>query len=211
MARDMERDATRREEQLLLAAVLAGNGGAWRRFTQRYQGLIAACVRKVLHRYSASYDKDDLADLIADVWIALLKDDRHKLRQYDPERGYRFSSWIGLIATNTTIDALRARTTRPSFIEDMEGFAERYLVERRSPQRVVELSHAARLAKAALEQLDDEERRFVIACFHEERPPADLAAELGVSVNTVYSRKFKVRAKLVRIAEHMGQGALAVA
>lgn len=211
MVCDIDVADARREELALLAEVLAGNRGAWERFSQRYQALIAACVRKVLHRYSARYDHDDLADLIADVWIALLKDDRRKLHQYDSERGYRLSSWVGLIATNTTIDALRARTTSPSFIEDMEGFAERHLVEWRSPQRVVELSDAARLAKAALEQLDDDERRFVIACFHEEQPPAALAAELGVSVNTVYSRKFKVRAKLVRIAEHMEQATMAVA
>ncbi|MBW2731885.1 MAG: sigma-70 family RNA polymerase sigma factor [Deltaproteobacteria bacterium] len=211
MVRDFDAADGRGEELALLAAVLLGDTSAWEQFFKRYQGLIAACIRKALHRYSASFENDDIADLIADVWVALLKDDRHKLRKFDPTRGYRLGSWIGLIATNTTIDALRARSSRLRFIEDIEGFAERHLVDQRSPQHVLERNDAARVAKVALEQLDAEEQRFVVACFHEERPAATLATEFGVSVNTVYSRKFKVRSKLVRIAEHMEQATLAAA
>ena len=36
----------------------------------------------------------------------------------------------------------------------------------------------------------------MVGCFHDERPPEELARALGVTLNTVYSRKFKLREKL---------------
>lgn len=194
----LDRQGEREEELALLDAALVGDARAWDRFCRRYQALIIGCVRRVLRRYGATFSTTDLADMVAEVWVALLREDRRKLRQYDPHRGYRLSSWIGLIATNCTIDHLRARTAEHSYLEEMKT-VDRVLVDLSSPQSRLEQLEAARLAQSALAQLDDHDRDFVIACFHDERPPAELAAELGVTVNTIYSRKFKVRAKLARI------------
>ncbi len=54
-----------------------------------------------------------------------------------------------------------------------------------------------------------DERHFVLEIFHGERSPEDLARTLGVTTNTVYSRKFKVRAKLARIVAHLESGGIA--
>jgi RNA polymerase sigma-70 factor (ECF subfamily) len=183
----------------LLAAVLDGDTRAWDNFCRRYESLIISCVRRVLHRYGVSYNAVDLADFVAEVWVVLLHDDRRKLRQYDSTRGYRLSSWIGLIASNCTIDQLRAKTAEHSSLEDIR-VPERLLVDNTSPHARLEQVEAAELARAAFARLNEDDRDFVVACFQEERSPAVLAEELGVSVNTIYSRKFKVRAKLVRIA-----------
>ncbi len=55
----------------------------------------------------------------------------------------------------------------------------------------------------AFSYLTPDERSFFLACYQEKRAPNQLADELGVTLNTVYSRKFKVREKLVRIAAQM--------
>jgi RNA polymerase sigma-70 factor (ECF subfamily) len=199
ISRSAERAGEREEELAVLDAALSGDVKAWDRFCRRYQALIIGCVRRVLRRYGASFDATELADMVAEVWVVILRDDRRKLRQYDPNRGYRLSSWIGLIATNCAIDQLRARSAEHSYLEEMPT-VDRVLVDLSSPQSRLEQIEASRLAQAALERLDAADRDFVVACFHEERSPATLAAELGVSVNTIYSRKFKVRAKLARIA-----------
>lgn len=201
-------DPERRAEQRLLARVLRGDPRAWAELSRRYQNLIVSCVIRVLRRYGASFNTDDLADLVSEVWVVLLRDDMRKLRLYDPARGYRLASWLGLMATNCTIDQLRLRSSsgQCSYLEDLSG-AERLLVDETvHPESELEAQEAASLARRALDALSSEERSFVISCFHDERDPEELASELGVTVNTVYSRKFKIREKLSRIVADLDGG-----
>jgi RNA polymerase sigma-70 factor (ECF subfamily) len=191
--------AQRREEGQLLRRVLRGDERAWNEFSRRFENLIVACVIRVLRRYGASFNAEDLADLVAEVWLVLLRDDKRKLRLYDASRGYRLASWLGLMATNCTIDQLRLRGCECSYLEDLSG-ADRLLVDDSpAPDGGLEARETMGLARRALDALSADERAFVVACFHEERPPEELAQELGISVNTVYSRKFKIREKLCHI------------
>lgn len=194
----------------LLNRVLAGDAAAWNCFCTRFNRLIAGCVLKVLNRYSASYGHADLNDLVSEVWLALLREDRHKLRRFDPERGYKLSSWLGLIATNCTIDQLRCRTAAPQSIEDI-CHTEQFRSTERLPDSEIEWKQSALMARRALEQLNSAEQDFVLACFGEEEAPVHLARRLGVSINTIYSRKFKIRAKLTQIVEQLNTGAVATA
>jgi RNA polymerase sigma factor (sigma-70 family) len=194
------------EEKRLLAALLHGRRRAdhqrlWAEFVNRYQRLITSCVLKVLRRYGAVFQAEDLDDLVGDVWLTLLRDDMRKLRQYDESRGFRIASFIGLVATNTTIDHLRSRQVEATPLDEvLEGnavFCES--VTRDS----VEDREQAELARQALQSLSNDERAFVLECFHAERSPEELARRLGVTTNTVYSRKFKIREKLARIVAHL--------
>ncbi|MCC6751038.1 MAG: sigma-70 family RNA polymerase sigma factor [Deltaproteobacteria bacterium] len=196
------RERAAAEDEALLARALAGNQQAWNAFCRRFDSLIAGCVLRVLRRYTASFTNADLGDLVSEVWLSLLRDDRRRLRLYEPGRGYRLSSWLGLIATNTTIDQLRQRGAEHRYLEDLVG-VERWLVDWRRPDDALEVQQSADLARRALERLTPEERAFVVSCFHDERAPTELAAELGITLNTVYSRKFKLRQKLVRIVNEL--------
>jgi RNA polymerase sigma-70 factor, ECF subfamily len=191
--------AQRREEKRLLGRVIKGDPKAWGEFSRRYEHLIVSCVIRVLRRYSAAFSSEDLSDLVAEVWVVLLRDNMRKLRLYDPQRGYRLASWVGLMATNCTIDQLRLRANDCAYLEDIAG-VDRLLVDSCQPDVGIEEQEAACLAREALDRLSAEERAFIVSCYHEERSPEELAAELGITVNTVYSRKFKIREKLVRIA-----------
>jgi RNA polymerase sigma-70 factor (ECF subfamily) len=188
----------KQEELDVLDRVLGGDRSAWMTFCQRYENLIVGCVLRALRRYNAAFTSEDLADMVAEVWVTLLRDDMRKLRLYDPERGYRLASWLGLIATNCTIDQLRLRGSETSYLEDM-ACPDQLLVDPSRPDKGIEERQTAQMARRALGRLSVEERRFVLHCFHEERSPAELARTLGIAVNTVYSRKFKIREKLVRI------------
>ena len=72
-----------------------------------------------------------------------------------------------------------------------------------APRDTVEARQEAELARAALAQLSGDERDFVVDCFREERSPEELARALGVTTNTVYSRKFKIREKLCKIVRSL--------
>ncbi len=191
------------EETQLLKALLGRRTTAaqrqrrWGEFVSRYERLITSCVLKVLRRYGAVFSSEDLEDLINDVWVTLLRDDMKKLRQYDATRGFRIASFIGLVATNTTIDHLRSRQVEARPLDDV---MEDYVSMAATPARdAVEDREQMAIAREALARLSVEERAFVVHVFHDERSPEELARTLGVTTNTIYSRKFKIREKLQRI------------
>jgi RNA polymerase sigma-70 factor (ECF subfamily) len=186
----------------LVKAVLAGEPAAWPTFFAKYERLIIACIRKVLHRYHAHYNEEDLEDIISSTALNIVKDDYKKLRAFDPTRGYKLSSWIGLIATNTAHDALRRRTPAESgagvSIDDEEhGFDP--ASDGESAHDALERADRAKLLASAVAQLGDSDRLFVEFYFEAEMDPEDIARLMNISVNTVYSRKNKVREKLKRI------------
>jgi RNA polymerase sigma factor (sigma-70 family) len=195
-------------EDLVLLQRLLGEADHGRRqplwgvFVRRYERLIDICVRKVLRRYGrVSPTRQDVDDVVSDVWLALVQDDMRKLRQYDAARGFRLASFIGLVATNTTIDHLRGKQLRTTPLEDAfdGGAKDPWIV----PRDLVEEKERAELARRALVQLSVDERDFFVECFQAERTPDELARELGISTNTVYARKFKIRAKLAGIVATM--------
>ena len=191
------------EETALLVALLAATRKAhhdrlWAEFVPRYERLIVSCVVKALRRYGATFSRDDLDDLVGDVWLVLLREDMKKLRQYDATRGFRIASFLGLVATNATIDHLRARQAESTPLDEViEDFAS---LRAEAPRDVVEAREEVELARAALAQLSGEERgvrhRLLSATSALRRI---WRAHLGVTTNTVYSRKFKIREKLQKI------------
>ena len=54
-----------------------------------------------------------LDEMYAEVLLSLLRDDMRKLRIFDPQRGSKLGSWIGMLTTNATHDHLRSAARRP--------------------------------------------------------------------------------------------------
>src|SRR6185503_1930173 len=52
-------------------------------------------------------------EIFGDMCCGLLRDDLHKLRAYDPARGAKLGSWLGLLAINSAYDYLRQTSRRP--------------------------------------------------------------------------------------------------
>ena len=100
-------DALSDEE--LVQAVLAREPAAWPTFFAKYERLVISCIRKVMRRYGAAFNDEDIEDLVSATALNIVKDDYKKLRAFDPTRGYKLSSWVGVIATNTAHDALVVR------------------------------------------------------------------------------------------------------
>lgn len=190
----------------LLAAVLAEQPGAWPAFFARYERLIISCVRKVLMRYGAYHTEEDIEDLVSATALNMVKDDYKKLRAFDASRGYRLSSWVGLLATNTAHDALRQRPPSAMSLDEHDsdegsGQAHHLAAEGIDPSEHLLRSEQATQLDAAIAQLSPSERLFVRYYFEDELEPEEIAQLMQISVNTVYSRKNKVREKLRRIVE----------
>lgn len=193
MARDQQ------QELALLRAVVDREAGAWLRFYRRYERLIIACVRRVLHRYTASTTPEDLEDIVNNVCLDLVRDDYKKLKAYDPERGYKVSSWVGLISTNIAHDALRRRGPAHFSLDDPDYSVPEAPDPSPSPMETAVKREQLDAVNAAISLLSPGEQIFVHYYYGEGLDPAEIAEILGISVNTVYSRKNKVRANLKKL------------
>ena len=98
----------------LVRGMLAGSERAWRDFHARYDRLIYRCITKVTGRFSSFLSQDDIREIYATLLVQLLSNDMHKLRSFDPDRGNRFGSWIGLLAINAAYDYLRSMRREPN-------------------------------------------------------------------------------------------------
>jgi RNA polymerase sigma-70 factor, ECF subfamily len=191
------------DEARLLATLLSAptpreRDRAWNEFVARFQRLIASCVRQTLVRYGTRLHSDEIDDHAGEVWVALLDDDLRRLRAFSPDRGAKVSTFIGLIATNVTIDKLRRCRLDVTPIDDCVTNDRALLVKETALSDVEHRQHAA-IAHVAMAQLSAVERSFVTEAFCEERDPALMARERGVTKTTIYTRKVKVRDKLRRI------------
>ncbi|MCK5800681.1 MAG: sigma-70 family RNA polymerase sigma factor [Deltaproteobacteria bacterium] len=200
-----DRSTYRGDELELLSAVLAGDPKAMTRFVERYRGIVELGVRQVLRRAASVASAEDVEDLVHEIWVSLFEEDRRRLRRFDPTREVRVATWIGLLSRNKTVDRLRGAGARDRFVRLTDDGVR--LPERASglptPSEVVEGRERQRVAQEALDRLRDDERRFLEAWYLDDRDPEALAADLGVAVGTVYTRRFKLQQKLAKHVHHL--------
>lgn len=189
-------DPERQEELALLAEVIGERPGAWDRFYRRYQRLIIACVRKVLTRYGVVPSTSDVEDLLNTVCLQLIRDNYEKLRRYDADKGYRLSSWVGLISTNAAHDSLRRRGPQMHSIDEDASPLSQLAAANASPDEQTLLKQRQQALNQAVARLSPSEQLFLRYYYLEQRTPAEIAELLQISINTVYSRKNKVRSRL---------------
>jgi RNA polymerase sigma-70 factor (ECF subfamily) len=195
-------------ETELLAAVLCRAPSSWEAFQRRYERLMLSCIRKVLYRYTALHTDADVEDMLSSTCVNLIKNDFHKLRAFDVSRGYKLSSWVGLIATNTAHDALRGREPMHDSLEARAEDSARFapVDDQPAPDEELEERERWQTLQRAMTQLSADDRAFLVMCYADELAPEDIAGRLGIALNTVYSRKNKIREKLRRVVQTLGGG-----
>jgi len=74
-----------------------------------------------------------------------------------------------------------------------------------SPVEALEEQQQVALLLRALEQLSENERRFVELCYEHQLTHEEIAEKLDLSLNTVYSKKNKIKVKLAKIVEKISE------
>ena len=186
-------------DMALLGRVLRRDERAWNELLRRFRGLIFSCISKVLCRYESVVSSEAINEVFSEVCVNLLRNDMKKLRAYDPRRGSKLGSWIGLITVHTTYDHLRVKARQP-MLDRIDGAPE-WEDKKASPlddllrkERWQTLSHLARRFSAT-------DRRFMELYYGRGMTPAEVARRMNISVKTVYSKKHKIRNRMVAMAE----------
>jgi RNA polymerase sigma-70 factor, ECF subfamily len=181
----------------LLRSVLRSDSRGWAELVRRFRPLIYRCITKVTLKYAPSLGSADLDEIYADVMMQLVRDDMHKLRIYNPSRGTKLGSWIGMISVNAAYDFLRSAGRRP-LLDKVDGALDPHEECDRTPlDQLIEKERWDHL-NGLLSDFTEKDRTFVELYYQKGLEADEIAAEMQISLKTVYSKKHKIRAHLVR-------------
>jgi RNA polymerase sigma-70 factor (ECF subfamily) len=187
----------------LLRHVLRSEARAWAELVRRYRPLIYRCITKVTLKYAPTLGAADLDEIYADVMMQLVRDDMHKLRIYNPSRGTKLGSWIGMLSVNAAYDFLRSAGRRP-LLDKVDGAIDPHEECDRTPlDQLIEKERWEHL-NGVLAEFTDKDRTFVELYYQRGMEADEIAAEMQISLKTVYSKKHKIRAHLVRVLGQLG-------
>jgi RNA polymerase sigma-70 factor, ECF subfamily len=182
------------DEARLVSGLVAGDKGSWREFGARYTRMLQACIARVTLRFPGIVGTEDVHEIYALLCLNLLANDRHRLRSFDRSKGMRLSSWFGLIAVHTAYDYLRNVRRQPTgpCIDDIVDLAAQVPETSDACEQREQAHHIARLVA----ELSERDREFMGLYFGQGLSPEEVAAKMGISVKTVYTKKHKIRSRL---------------
>lgn len=197
LAARISKNAADWTDRELLRFVLRNEARGWNELVRRFRPLIYRCITKVTLRYAPTLSNADLDEIFADVMMQLVRDDMHKLRMYNPARGTKLGSWIGMISVNAAYDFLRGAGRRP-LLDKTEGVIEPQEELDRTPLDLLIEKERWDHLNGLLTDFTEKDRTFVELYYQKGLEADEIAAEMQISLKTVYSKKHKIRAHLVR-------------
>jgi RNA polymerase sigma-70 factor, ECF subfamily len=189
--------ATDWSDRELLRFVLRNEPRGWAELVRRFRALIYRCITKVTLRYAPNLGTADLDEIYADVLMQLVRDDMRKLRLYNPSRGTKLSSWLGMISANAAYDHLRGAGRRPVLDKDGDVLDPETEHDRSPLDMLIEKERWSHL-NGLLAEFTDKDRTFVELYYQRGLEAEQVASEMQISLKTVYSKKHKIRAHLMR-------------
>jgi RNA polymerase sigma-70 factor (ECF subfamily) len=157
----------------------------WERFVDLYTPLLLAWTRRL------GLNEHDSADLIQDLFAALVE--HLPTFEYNPEKSFR--AWLRTLLMNRWRNQVRRRQARQAG----EGTLASLSVPDQPPE-FEEVEYRQHLVSRALRLMQSEFPDATWkACWEtvvHDRPAAEVAAELGISVNSVYLARSRVLRRL---------------
>jgi RNA polymerase sigma-70 factor, ECF subfamily len=185
----------------LIEGLLQNEEEAWRVFHERFSRQLLGVISRVTRRFPQLTGTDHLEEIYGSLCLRLLKDDKRRLRTFDPTRGTAFGSWLCALARNSAHDFLRVHRRQPWLCKVGDDLSE---VEAPSDTpdafSVCSEREQARALCHLVDGLSERDREF-LGAYLQGFEPEQIAAQLGISVSTVYSKKHKILARLEQAAQ----------
>jgi RNA polymerase sigma-70 factor (ECF subfamily) len=188
--RTMAEDASRKQDDELIARTQAGDATAFDELFVKYNPRLYGLV------YNMTSNHEDTDDLLQEIWA----------KAFRSIKGFRgqssFYTWIHSISVNMTINFLKKRGRRramslddiDSGIQNDKEFIE--LTATSTPIREANLGELQTRLNEALQKLSPEHRAVVTMFDIQGLPHAEIAKIMGISEGTVRSRLFYAHRQL---------------
>jgi RNA polymerase sigma factor (sigma-70 family) len=187
------------DAQQLIETALQGDRDATRRLVAVLRPEIVAEIGHLLVRVSATDGrsaKQERDELVQDTFVALWERRGELLRRWDPARGRSLQSYVRLVARSRALDILRSRRRTPWHVRPMDHDELAELtppVEPPQSPTTFAREDLVRLQTLLAERFSARDWHIFYGLCVEERPPKDLAGELGVSVDAIYQWRSRFR------------------
>jgi RNA polymerase sigma factor (sigma-70 family) len=188
-------DPMTEKEKSLITGCVKGEKASWDVFVLQYSALVYHTIRKTFALHHVKVSDDVIEDLYQEFFLAILRDDFKKLRQFRGERGCSLASWVRLVAARLTIDFLRSREANQAPV------GENIRSDQRDPAEDLNSREREVLLLEAFEALPERDRLFLQLYYQQSLAPSAIAAILRMSVRAVYTQKSRLLDKLRKILE----------
>ncbi len=190
-------------EQNIVDRICQGNKEAFQELVERYKKKIYFLAYDILG------DHHEAEDISQEVFIKVFR----SLKNF--RRHSKMSSWIYQITTNSCIDALRKRKSKPKIsLGDFNHISIKNNVERGStriqnPELSADASIMQRRIQNALYEVTPRERAVFMMRHYNDLEIKEIAEVLNVSSGTVKSMLFRALNKLRKeLSIHRGRSAM---
>jgi RNA polymerase sigma-70 factor (ECF subfamily) len=191
---------TRVTTTALLQGLLDPQGQqSWSEFDRRFRPILRGFAMKL------GLNDADAEDVTQEALVRFVK--YYRQGKYDRSRG-RLSSWLIAIAQNCIFDLRQSRAGRrehrgESAIADLSETNSLEAIWSEESRRVI-LEHAMRELKESTRLEERTIDAFEMLAF-KQKPPADIASEMGMSLDSVYAAKNRCLTQLREILARLNQ------
>lgn len=188
----------------LLAALRAGDGGAYERLVRDFGGRMLAVARRILR------DEEEARDALQEAYLLAFR----ALPRFAGES--RVATWLHRIVVNAALMRIRRRKARPEEpIEPLlpafraDGHATAEFREWREPvDALLERRETRALVRRAIDRLPERYRLVLVLRDIDELDTGEVAGLLGVTPNAVKIRLHRARQALRALLDpHLRSGA----
>ncbi|HUA36713.1 MAG TPA: sigma-70 family RNA polymerase sigma factor [Candidatus Binataceae bacterium] len=184
MANGQKPEPTDRE---LVAAMARGDADALKALSARYSRVLVALARRIVGNDA---DAEEIgADALWQAW--------RSAGTFDPARG-SVSVWLVTLGRSRAIDRLRANKSR-EFRPEANDIA----AETTDPRDDIDLAERAVVVRAALAQLESNEKTALEMAYYSDLSQSEIATKLGIPLGTV---KTRIRSAMIKMRMALAHG-----
>jgi excisionase family DNA binding protein len=126
----LARERTSRvDEEALIERVLRRDEQAWRELVRANEPTLRALVQE-----NEELSESDVDDVIAELWLRVLDDDRRRLQRFAATRPASLDAWLAMQASQVAHAFVAKRGRKTISIDDVPPIADRPRIPRPAPQ-----------------------------------------------------------------------------
>ena len=183
---------------------LAGDAAAMARLVRALRPALQAEVAWTLERFAprgrGRDPRQEVFDMVQEVFLALLERDGALLRKWDPERGRTLVSFARLLARHHVVSTLRSHRRNPWTEEPTPTERMSAVPGDCEELRLAQVDEARRTVEALRQELKGRSMLMFEGLYVEERSVEEVCQEFGLSRDALYTWRTRLRQKVSKIA-----------